>query len=221
MMKLRSAGDKKLFFRENWLELFASLPVALFILPFLSSALYAYDAIVLIRILRLLLLFRVSSKFVERFLEATYLDKIMAAFIFIILGSVLVLYCFDPNVTSIFEATWFVFQTITTVGYGDVIPTSPVGKLVGLIVIIAGVLMFSIFTASFSYLFNERVFKEENEEFNKKVNLIKENLKEVKSSIDEIKEKASSNDERLVKMEENIDNLSAKIDNLIEIVEKK
>ena len=221
IMKLRRARNKKIFFSNNWIELFASLPVALLILPFLSSTLYAYNAIVLIRILRLLLLIKVFSKFVERFLKATYLDKIMAIFIVIILGSILALYCFDPNFTSVFDAIWFVFQTITTVGYGDVIPTSPVGKFIGLVLLIAGVLMFSIFTASFAYLFNERVFKEENEEFNQKVNAIKENLNEAKSSIDEIREKASSNDERVVKMEEDIENLSARIDNLIEIIEKK
>ena len=220
-MKLRRARNKKLFFNNNWLDLFASLPVALLILPFLSSTLYAYHAIVLVRILKLILLFKILSKFVARFLEATYLDKIIAAFIVIILGSILALYWFDPNVTSIFEAIWFVFQTITTVGYGDIIPASPVGKFVGLIVLIAGVLMFSIFTASFAYLFNDRIFKKENDEFNQKVNAIKDNLNETKSSIDEIKDKANSNDEKLMKIEEDIENLSRKVDNLIEIVEKK
>lgn len=219
--RFQKSENRRMFFKKNWPALFASLPVALLMLPFLSYAVYAYPMIVLLRILNLILLVKVISKVTELFLDATYLDKIIALFIVLLLGSTFVLYCFDPSITSIFQAVWFVFQTITTVGYGDVIPTSPVGKFIGLVLLIAGVLMFSIFTASFAYLFNERVFKEENEEFNQKVNAIKENLNEAKSSIDEIQEKASSNDERLVKMEEDIENLSAKIDNLIEIVEKK
>ena len=88
--------------------------------------------------------------------------------------------------------------------------------------------MFSIFTASFSYLFTEKVFRQENDEFNKKMNFLKDNLYNTKVSIDEIRENASSNNEdlelinkRLDKLEENTDNLSKSMDYIIEIIEKK
>lgn len=221
IMKLRRSQNKRLFLSNNWLDLFASLPIALLILPFLSSTLYAYHVMVLVRFLRLILLLKVFSKFVEGFLAATYLDKVIAAFIVIILGSTLILYYFDPNITSIFDATWYVFQTITTVGYGDMIPTSPVGKFVGLLLLIAGVVMFSIITASFSHIFTEKVFKRDNEEFNKKMNTVKDNMVETKLSLDEIREKVNSTDEELAELRENINNLSKQMDNLIEIIEKK
>ena len=226
--KLQKSENRRMFFRKNWLALLASLPVALLILPFLSYAAYAYPLIVLLRILNLILLIKVISKVTERFLDATYLDKIIAVFIVLLLGSTFVLYCFDPNITSIFQAVWFVFQTITTVGYGDVIPSSPAGQFVGLVLIIAGVLMFSMLTASFGYLFTEKIFKDENVEFNQKANAIKENLHETRFQIDEIKEKAVSNErglekinERLDNLEENTNNLTERIDYLIEIIDKK
>ena len=228
IIKLRRAEDRKEFFSKNWLDLFASLPLGLFVLPFVSSTLYAYPIIILIRILRLVLLFKLFSKFLERFLESTYLDKIMALFIVIILGSIFALYYFDPNINSLFEAVWYVFQTITTVGYGDIIPSSPIGQFVGLILLAVGVLMFSIFTGSFAYLFNDKVFKEENEEFNQKINQLKSSLMEAQDSINEIKENANNNNvelnnlkAQLDKTEENINMLSLKIDKLIELVEKK
>ena len=226
--KLQKSENRRMFFRKNWLALLASLPVALLILPFISYAAYAYPLIVLIRILNLILLIKVISKVTERFLDATYLDKIIAVFIVLLLGSTFVLYCFDPNITSIFQAVWFVFQTITTVGYGDVIPSSPAGQFIGLVLIIAGVLMFSMVTASFGYLFTEKIFKDENVEFNQKANAIKENLHETRFQIDEIKEKAVSNErelekinERLGSLEENTNKLSQRIDYLIEIIDKK
>ena len=226
--KLQKSENRRMFFRKNWLALLASLPVALLILPFLSYAAYAYPLIVLIRILNLILLIKVISKVTERFLDATYLDKIIAVFIVLLLGSTFVLYCFDPNITSIFQAVWFVFQTITTVGYGDIIPSSPAGQFIGLVLIIAGVLMFSMVTASFGYLFTEKIFKDENVEFNQKANAIKENLHETRFQIDEIKEKAVSNErelekinERLGSLEENTNKLSQRIDYLIEIIDKK
>ena len=228
IMKLGKSRDKVGFFNKYWLDLFASLPLGLLILPFLSATLYTYHVIILIRILRLILLFRVISKFVERFLEATYLDKIMAMFIIVIVGSTLLLYLFDPSIGSLYGALWFVFQTITTVGYGDIIPQSPIGKFVSLILLIVGVLMFSIFTASFAYLFNNKVFREENKEFNNQLNQLKEYLRKNQDSINEIKEKISYDDgemekisKRLDNLEENTNNLSERIDYLIEIIEKK
>ena len=221
IMKYRRATDKKLFFKQNWLDLFASFPVALLILPFLSSTLYTYNAIVLIRILRLLLLFKVLSKFVERFLAATSMDKFIAMLIVVLLGSTLILYFFDPSIVTVFDAVWFVFQTVTTVGFGDVIPSSPLGKFVGLILLINGVLMFSIFTASFAYMFNDRIFKKENDEFNQRVDSLKDNMNETVASIDAIKEKVNSNEVELAEIKENINELSVKIDELIKIIEKK
>ena len=93
-MKMRRERNKKLFFNNNWLlffnnnwlDLFASLPLGVLALPFLSATLYAYPMIILIRVLRLILLLKLFSKFFERFMESTYLDKIMAVFIVIIFG---------------------------------------------------------------------------------------------------------------------------------------
>lgn len=221
IIKYRNAKDKKEFFRRNWLDLLASFPVALLILPFLSSTLYTYNAIVLVRILRLILLLKVLSRFAEGFLEATSLDKFIAIFIVVILGSALVLYDLDPSITNVFDAIWFVFQTITTVGYGDVIPTSPLGKFMALILLVAGVLMFSIVTASFAYVFNDKVFKKENKNFNKRVNTLRSHLNQTVESIDEIKEKVDSNDRELAEIKESINNLSHDVDYLIQIIEKK
>lgn len=221
IMKLRRSRNKKLFFKNNWIDLFASLPIGLLILPLMINTLYAYPVIVLIRLLKLILLFKVLSKFIKRLLDATYLDKVIAILIIIVICSTIVLYYYDPSVTNFFDALWFVFQTITTVGYGDIVPSSPIGQLVGFVLLIVGVLAFSILTASFAYVFNERIFKKENEEFNQKVNTVKDNLNETKSAIDEIKEKTLSNEEELAEMKESIDNLSERIDNLIELLENK
>jgi len=45
---------------------------------------------------------------------------------------------------SIIHAFWFVVVTITTVGYGDVYPTSVAGKLIGTLMILAGVIVLAM-----------------------------------------------------------------------------
>ena len=53
------------------------------------------------------------------------------------------------------EAFWYILQTITTVGYGDVTPTAPIGRLVGATVMLLGIAFLSILTATITSSFIE------------------------------------------------------------------
>lgn len=46
------------------------------------------------------------------------------------------------------EAFWYILQTITTVGYGDVTPIDPLGRLIGAGVMLLGIAFISILTAT-------------------------------------------------------------------------
>jgi voltage-gated potassium channel len=48
---------------------------------------------------------------------------------------------------SIGEAMWWAAQTVTTVGYGDVVPDSTVGRTAAVVVMAFGVTALSLFTA--------------------------------------------------------------------------
>ena len=51
------------------------------------------------------------------------------------------------NFPSLGLAVWWALQTVTTVGYGDVVPTTDAGKVVGGIEMVLGVSFFSFLTA--------------------------------------------------------------------------
>ena len=51
------------------------------------------------------------------------------------------------------EAFWYTLQTITTVGYGDVTPTEPIGRLVGAVIMMLGIAFLSILTAAITSSF--------------------------------------------------------------------
>ena len=51
------------------------------------------------------------------------------------------------------EAFWYTLQTITTVGYGDVTPTEPIGRFVGAAVMLLGIAFLSILTATITSSF--------------------------------------------------------------------
>jgi voltage-gated potassium channel len=74
-----------------------------------------------------------------------YLAAITSA---IILGAALVVYLFARGEFESFgESLWWAAQTVTTVGYGDVIPQTPFSKLVAVIVMIFGITTVSLTTA--------------------------------------------------------------------------
>ena len=56
----------------------------------------------------------------------------------------------DANIQTPGDAMWWVFVTITTVGYGDRYPVTDYGRLVGLLVMITGVGVFATFAGFIS-----------------------------------------------------------------------
>ena len=54
----------------------------------------------------------------------------------------------DPdNFPSLGLATWWAVQTVTTVGYGDVVPTTGVGRVIGGIEMVVGISFITFLTA--------------------------------------------------------------------------
>lgn len=62
--------------------------------------------------------------------------------------------------SGIVDTFWWALVTITTVGYGDVVPHSIWGRIIGLIVMLSGVVLVSLFTATIASIFVERKIKE-------------------------------------------------------------
>jgi voltage-gated potassium channel len=50
--------------------------------------------------------------------------------------------------SGILDTFWWALVTITTVGYGDGVPHSTLGRIVGLILMLSGVVLVSLFTAT-------------------------------------------------------------------------
>jgi Ion channel. len=75
---------------------------------------------------------------------------ISAIIIFMILtiSSTVMYYLENPiqpeKFSSVLDAMWWGVITLSTVGYGDVYPISPAGKLVGAIVALSGISLFAL-----------------------------------------------------------------------------
>jgi voltage-gated potassium channel len=62
--------------------------------------------------------------------------------------------------SSIWIGMWWALQTVTTVGYGDIVPKHVIGRIVGAIVILQGVAFITVFTALITSIFVARAAHE-------------------------------------------------------------
>jgi voltage-gated potassium channel len=67
------------------------------------------------------------------------------------------------NITDFPTAVWWAFETITTVGYGDHFPKSPEGRAIAVGLMIAGIGVLGVVTATVASWLVERVQVEERE----------------------------------------------------------
>lgn len=81
---------------------------------------------------------------------------------------------FDGTITSLPDALWWAVITITTIGYGDQVPTSQEGKMVGAVVGLLGTVLFMVFIARITAFF---VHSKDVEELKKEVRRLNQNSK--------------------------------------------
>ena len=163
----------------------------------------------LLRVLKFIKVIALFSQFLETidvFLKKTHLDEVFGITLLVVLASTLGLYLFDPSINSLFDSLWFVLSTITTVGYGDILPSSGVGKIIGLIILIIGVLLFSAITGAMATYFARKFFA--NEDFN---------ITENDDNIELLKEDLSFNKQNLNTVHSKVD----KLDNDVESLKKE
>jgi len=141
--------------------------------PFFVEALF--DAhlriIVLVRLLRLFKLGRYSTGFQSLFEALRRERQALLASLLILVSVVLVsaslAYMAERAVQpeafgSIPDAIWWAMATVTTVGYGDVVPKTMLGRIVGGFTMISGILMIAlpvaIIGSSFAEVVRQRSF---------------------------------------------------------------
>ena len=78
-------------------------------------------------------------------------------------GGILIRVLDHSEYSSIWVGMWWALQTVTTVGYGDVTPKHPSGRLVGVLVMLEGIAFLAITTAVITSSFVARAEHERAE----------------------------------------------------------
>jgi len=80
------------------------------------------------------------------------------------------------------EGIWWAWETVTTVGYGDIVPTTFEGRLLGIFVMLMGVAFLSLLTANFAAYFISRGTAEVEKTEDRILNV----LKNIQTRLDKI-----------------------------------
>ena len=180
--------NKLAYLREDWKGVIVDI-LAMF--PYELITFGSYGFIRLLRLVRIFALFGKGRRNIFNFIEKTHLNYILFTLILIVVSSTIAVLVLESSPTdeinTPLDALWYVVSTITTVGYGDIVPMSPGGKVLGIILMIVGVGFFSILTATLSSYFM-RDMETDEKELKKQVENLENSINEMKSDIQEFKE---------------------------------
>jgi len=97
---------------------------------------------------------------IYNFLLRENLHKLLLILLVLIIISTAGMLLFEPKVT-LPNALWWSIVTLTTVGYGDIAPTTMGGRVIGIIIMFFGIGILGMFTATIASIFVERKLKED------------------------------------------------------------
>jgi len=140
--------NKRHYLANNWMNLiiiFGGIPLEWTYTPLLGA----------LRNLRLLLMLFLLVRVSRRLRE--YLSGGRIGTMLVIIGIVVVLAGIivtrlDPSIGTVWDGMWWAWVTVTHTGYGDVVPRNGSGRFFGALVILLGVVLISLLTASLSVL---------------------------------------------------------------------
>ena len=180
--------DKARYLRNNW----SNLVIVIAGMPLLWHAFPHAGGLRALRLLAMFTMLMNMSGSFQKIMGRNHLGPtLMVSFIIIIMAGTLMA-VIDPNVQTPMDGIWWAWVTVTTVGYGDIVPGSTAGRLFGSVLILMGIGLFSMMTASFSAFF----MQQEEED---------------------LIAKETANADRLAKMENRMEQLETKLDQLLTI----
>jgi voltage-gated potassium channel len=186
-IRFYKAESKLVFLKWGWIDLIASIPNV----PILRVGRFVR----ILRIIRLLRAIRathkISSLLLKDKIKTGVASALLSAFLLVMFCSVGILICEqqnpDANIKTAGDAIWWSVSTLTTVGYGDVYPTTGEGRIVAMILMISGIGLFGMFSGlAASFFFGSRQHTIVHEE-----NKILARLEKLEEKIDQIKRNQS------------------------------
>jgi len=147
---LRVTRQKLRYLLGNWLDLLIVLAAAM------SIAGHETEWVVWARLLRLAMVGMVLARAVAEIRVLFSPGGLPYVFGFAVVAMLMAgagFYWLDPAIGSYTDGVWLAFVTAATVGYGDIVPTTPASRVLAAMIVVVGVALLSMVTASIAAFF--------------------------------------------------------------------
>ncbi|MCZ3366960.1 MULTISPECIES: ion channel [Methanobacterium] len=190
---IKKQEHKKRYLAKNWIYIPAMIPFA-YLIILLSP--HMHYLVVILLLFRIYALFKYAMKIKDiiHITEKTRLDY--ATFVLVgtfVFGSLLFFWVespVNPQASTLDDAAYFMIVTMSTVGYGNIVPYTGIGRFISVIAIIVGVgyagwVTAAIATSLIEQLREER--KTESEKEVKSMEIILDKLGKIEKELEELK----------------------------------
>ncbi len=141
--------DKRRYLLGNWLNLLiitAGFPYFWQFAPLIGLLRSVRLVLVVALLLRM-------SKSARKLLSQHRLGTTLIVALVTVMLSGLIISRLDPDIGTFSEGIWWAWSTMTTVGYGDVVPQTPGARIFAALVMLFGVVLLSLVTANLAAFF--------------------------------------------------------------------
>jgi voltage-gated potassium channel len=176
--------DKRQYLINNWMNV-AIIFTGVFIVWGYAPVLAVLRSLRMLLVLGLLL--RISRT-LNHVLRQNQLGNLLAFTLFMVVMSGVLISGFDPAIHDPWEGIWWALVTITTVGYGDVVPVSGPGKFFASLLIILGIVVFSVLTATVSAYLIRRTEESEGEELHQLMKDVQRRLERIENRMKKLEQ---------------------------------
>lgn len=96
-------------------------------------------------------------RILNRILKQTGADRLLYGFVVFYILCAAVIWLCEPGIQTMGDALWYCYAVITTVGFGDVLVTTPLARIISVILSIYAILVIAIVTGVVVNFFNQIV----------------------------------------------------------------
>lgn len=132
--------------------------VIVMICAMIAISAFAEVVVIALAQMKLQVLFKIIIK--------TYALEILLGLITLIVAFALVIMNFEPNIPTFEDALWYCFAVVTTIGFGDFVAETLIGRLLSVFLGLYGIIIVAIITSIIVNFYNETSGKQDKKEIN-------------------------------------------------------
>ena len=92
----------------------------------------------------------------------------------------------EPQVLNLGDGLWLAFTTAATVGYGDLVPSTPVSRFFSVLVVLLGLAVLSLVTASVAAIFVEQEERQIERDLLREISTVREEVRQLRTQLSQL-----------------------------------